>query len=163
MKSKLKPMYLSINTEHIDSIGSPSMAAQPSWSLLPRQAYPNKGWTHHKFLVCLTWPQKRQGGWIVIEGHCFNRELLEDWGTQLGSPPPGDLSQQRFDAATKLFCLQNLMLYNLSLIQSISFLPVPLSATLQVNATLKSVQTQESNTVGFVQGKTLSSVMNMEM
>ena len=55
------------------------------------------------------------------------------------------------------------MLYNLSLIQSISFLPVPLSATLQVNATLKSVQTQESNTVGFVQGKTLSSVMNMEM
>lgn len=101
--------------------------------------------------------------WIVIERHCFKRELLEDWGTQLGSPPPGDLSQQRFDAATKLFCLQNLMLYNLSLTQSISILPAPLSATLQVNATLKSVQTQESNTVGFVQGKTLSSVMNMEM
>ena len=41
--------------------------------------------------------------WIVIERHFFDRGLVEEWGTQLGSPPPADLSQERFEKTTGLY------------------------------------------------------------
>ena len=108
-----------------------------------------KGWAHSNHKV----------DHFFVLVHYFNRGLLEELSTQLGSPPPSNLSQQRFNAVSEMYL--NIIIKILCLIcfswpKSNSLLSAPLSATC---ATQGTAPIQESVAVNFVKGKTVF-VMN---